>query len=220
MVNLEKNLAESNERGNLLRTKLEEELKSYLEIINQSKNSPSQQQKNRSSYNKEDDFFDYDDDALMINESINEFSETNTTTTTNNRTNDLQRVFTNINQIKQNIENFLQENHSNKLAFKECLLNVDDVCLGHITSEDLITHESFQLDTSLIDNLTYEVDRECLIRFSCPSSPESLSSDEPDKFKNNLKIDLYDSTQMSVPIVLKERIDSNRRRNFQVYFKP
>ncbi len=85
-----------------MKKKLETEIKSYQNVVNTSKQSIQNRFENNIQNINED--LDFEEDALTINESMNEFSET----TRDSQINQLENIFKNIDQIADAETKFLK----------------------------------------------------------------------------------------------------------------
>lgn len=197
--------------------RLEEEIKNYQEIVN----SIIANNNNIGNKTPEPDYDEFDGDALMINESINEFSEN---LNTDKRVTALQNEFKKIEDLLKQMNSFLNEDLNNKsLELTKIGLNLDTLNLIHLKSNHpeygLVDQAMFKLETRLTDNFSFEKDNECLIKFNCPFLREC--NNNIIKMVDYIRVELLDPSNNSVKVTLKETISSDAsKRHFFLRFTP
>lgn len=131
-----------------MKKKLETEIKSYQNVVNTSKQSIQNRFENNIQNINED--LDFEEDALTINESMNEFSET----TRDSQINQLENIFKNIDQIADAETKFLKENFQQKVEAIEFIkrsVRHEEFSFGHLKNPEsqVIDQLKLQLDTVL-----------------------------------------------------------------------
>lgn len=212
------------EEANHLKQAIENEIHSFEHTVSLIDNFGKNGQ-----FDNHDDFSE--DDALMINDSVYEFSTENDAKPSRNQLQlKLEETFTKIESLmneKLSIDNMLNDLSSGMLSEKtiklvKCLPDLTGSCIGHLKNNytngessaessacDQLDHSQFKMETQLSENFSFKKLGKCSITFSCPDA--SRHADNKQKVHENLKIDFYDSQHNCVRFDLKEKLTSTHR---------
>ena len=182
---------------------------------------------------------DYDDfceeDALMINDSVNEFSETvSAAATKETNLNKVKNIFDNISNLMSEqllINNFTDEPAAleQHLKLVTCMPEWSNCCFGHIEKSECATlsagslsklnHCSFQIEPPALNgHLGFEAGKQCSITFSCPNTLTGNDTDK-DNLYQYLELEMFDTDKNAVVHDLKEKITA-LKRFIRIYFTP
>ncbi len=205
---------------------LKEELENRLAqvenaLVQRDSNQPSKVQ---------DDF--YEDDALMINESMNEFTETDEMMDKEVSVNKSvkTKILEELNQINrllnqsQSIDDVLNDLcDPSRFNFSTCSNELDSICLGHFGSNKqakqeklhnlfVLDHTKFEMMTNLSQELSFKINEDCIIKFNCVQTKQN-------DLYNHLTIDLFDPRMQSIEYEMKER-NETEKKFIRLVFKP
>lgn len=168
----------------------------------------------------------YEDEALIINESVNDLNEESKVRLDHSFVN----LETLINDDQLMINQLLQELNTgrisrNYLQLSQCTPDLNGLCFGHFSrdfsdndfSKSCLSSIIDPMDHSLIEisqtnGVEYKIGIRNSILLQCPET-------NPQKFFSNMVVDLFDPNQNKVEITLKERV-KNSKRIVKIDFEP
>lgn len=226
LKNFEENLSMITCQADEIKSKLDNEIKAFVQTVD-STNETSMSE----------NFDDYDDMAVTINESVNEFDED--LKSPDKQKQKLLKIFESIETLmgeERMIDEVVDEHSQMRksldlIKFEDCMPNFDEECFGHFEKTpltckmnknitlDQLSHTKFKLEDpiSLERSMSFQVDQKCSITFSCPNILGKTTSGGP--LHSLLEFNIYDSLKCPVNKDLKEKI-TDKKHFIRVYFIP
>lgn len=169
----------------------------------------------------------YEDEALIINESVNDLNEESSKVRLNRSFVNLETL---INDDQLMINQLLQELNTgrisrNYLQLSQCTPDLNGLCFGHFSRDFSDNEVSKSCLSSIIDPMDHsliEISQASRVEFKIGIQNSILlqcPETNREKLFSNMVVDLFDPNQNKVQITLKERV-KNTKRIVKVDFVP
>lgn len=206
------------------------EIKKFAQIIDGANSA----EKLNATQENGDEFLE--EDALMINDSVNMYDDLNTSQQPNQDSiAQVKSVFENINELmnrdKKIDEIIDDENRTivdlDTFEFVKCMPDLDCLCFGHVEKKpvfymspsihfDTLNHTKFHLiNKNLNEMFTFKKQTNCSITLSCPN----ISFIDKDYFHQQIEGEIFDSKNQKVISEIREKTDKEKRF-IRIYFTP